>query len=129
MLSRILSVALVASFCFGLLVEPNFASSKAVEEARISDLRRTIATLGPTKETRVEVKLRDKRKLRGYIRTVGDESFELIDLKTGASTAVPYTTVAQVRTRHISNRADTIIYFAMIAGIIALVGIFGGGDR
>lgn len=128
MLKRVLSLALAGIVWHALFLEQNFASSKALEAARISDLKGTIAKLGMAKETRVEIRLKDKKKLAVYIREVGDESFEVTDLKTGASITVPYANVAQVRGRHFSNRADTIIYTAIAIGIIVLAGIFGHGD-
>jgi len=128
MFKRVLSMALAGILWQGFFFETNFASSKPVEEARITDqVKATIAKLGTGKETRVEMRLRDKRKLAGYVNEISDESFSVTDLKTGTSTAVSYASVTQVKGHHLSNRADAILYVAIVVGVIFLAGFFSRG--
>jgi hypothetical protein len=67
-------------------------AAQLAEEARSK-----VQKLGTGHKTRVEVKLRDNTKLKGYISQAGADSFIVIDTKTGAATTVTYTDVAQVK--------------------------------
>ena len=45
----------------------------------------------------VRVKLRDGTKLAGYVSEANENSFVIVDSKTGAATNVPYPQVKQVK--------------------------------
>ena len=130
MFRRVLSPALAVILLQGFFFGPSFANSKVVEEARLTEkVTAAIAKLGMGKETRVEIRLRDKKKLAGYVDKIGDESFGVTDLKTGTSTVVSYANVTQVKGHHLSQRACNILFVAILVGMFVSVGIFGGGDR
>jgi hypothetical protein len=59
-------------------------------------VRQNIPRLGLGREARVMVKLRDNRKLAGYVSQVGADSFTLINERTGAPTTVLYTQVQRI---------------------------------
>ncbi len=63
-----------------------------VEQARVK-----VQQIGVGSKARVEVKLRDKTKVKGYVSATGEDSFTVTDAKTGASQTVAYTEVAQVK--------------------------------
>jgi hypothetical protein len=68
------------------------AETESAQKARIS-----VQRFGVNPDKRVEVKLRDKTKLKGYISALGQDSFTLTDAKSGASQAVSYAEVTEVK--------------------------------
>jgi hypothetical protein len=54
----------------------------------IERVRAKVQLLSASKDTRVEVKFRDKTKVRGYISAVEPVSFNLRDSKSGASQSI-----------------------------------------
>jgi hypothetical protein len=84
-----------------------------IEKTRTSILRR-----GLGRDARVEVKLRDNTKLKGYITQAGEDSFTVVDSKTGASSTIAYANVAQVKGQGngLSTRTKIIIGAAVAAG-------------
>ena len=63
----------------------------------VGEVRTKVARLGVGEKARVEVRLRDEKKLEGYVSRAGDQSFAVTDKKTGVTTDVAYADVAQVR--------------------------------
>ena len=93
MLKRNLAVVLCA-----LLLTPLFglqAKAQSVNDAalRAEQAKIKVAKIGTGQTARVEVKMRDNTKLKGYISEAGSDSFTLTDRKTGASQTVAYTDV------------------------------------
>jgi hypothetical protein len=97
MSKRTLSLAL-AILIFGVAgIKPVYADSKTEKEARYAEkVKKNIYKLGTGTATRIEVKLRDKRTLKGYIGEVGEEGFSVVDAKTGTATKVMYPQVQKV---------------------------------
>ena len=122
MLKKVLSLALVALIINTAGAHPVFAASKAEKEARfIEKVRTGIGKLGTGADARVEVKLRDRTKLKGYVGEAGSESFVVVDAKTGAATTVPYAQVGRVRGNNYSTGVEIAIGIGLIVGIILLV--------
>ena len=68
------------------------------EDAQLAERSRArVQKLGVGRDARVEVKLRDNTRLKGYVSAAGEDSFTVTDSKTGASQMVAYTDVAQVK--------------------------------
>lgn len=83
---------------------PASAATKAEKQARFVDkVKAGVATLGVGPDTRVEVKLRGKSRLAGYIKEVREDSFVVANLETGESTAVAYAQVAQVKGQNLTT--------------------------
>lgn len=101
------------------------AGSKAEKGSRrIEKVKAGIAELGVGKDARVAVKLNDKTKLSGYLSQVNDDSFVVIDLKTGTPTTVAYPEVAQVQGHNLSTGVKIAIgvgIAVLVIGIIILV--------
>ena len=109
----------------GALISTSFglrsAHAKAGEEARLVEkARASIVKMGVGKDARVEVKLRDKTKLKGYVSDATEDSFTVTDSKTGASRTVFYTDVTQVSKQGngLSTMTKVIIGAAVAAGLI-----------
>ena len=74
----------------------------------------------------VEVKLKNKTKLAGYISRIEDESFTLTDVQTGQATTIPYPDIAQVKGNNLTTRTKVIIAASIIAGVIIVLYIVRG---
>jgi hypothetical protein len=89
----ILTGALLAATC-GLQAAraQTTGSAQYAEQARVK-----VHKAGTGQKARVEVKLRDNTRLKGYISQASADSFIVTDAKTGATTTVAYADVAQVK--------------------------------
>jgi hypothetical protein len=117
MFKKILSLVLV-----GLLLNVSggsfaYAGSKEEKKTRFAEqVKEGISKLGTGAEARIEVKLRDKTKLKGYVSEAGQDSFVMVDEKTGATATVTYTQVKQVKGNNLSKGAE----IALGVGVILL---------
>ena len=103
-------------------VLPAFAKSKAEKETvQAAKVQAGIAKLGVGRDARVTVTLRDRTKLSGYVSRIGDDSFAVTDLKSGATTDVPYPAVAQVKGHNLSTGAIIAISVGVAVGVVLLI--------
>ena len=72
-------------------------AQSATEVAAAQKARTSVTHLGVNPDKRVEVKLRDKTKLKGYITAVDQDSFTLTDAKSGTSQTVAYADVSEIK--------------------------------
>ena len=98
-------------------VESIYAGTKEGNDVQSEKIRAGIYKLGIGKEARVEVKLRDKTELQGYISEVSEDSFTVTDLKTEASSVVAYPNVRQVKGHNLTTRTKIIIGVAIAVGV------------
>ena len=104
---------------------PLFANSK--EDKFAKKVKTNITKLGTGKDARVEVKLRDKTKLKGYVSQINENSFVVVDEKTGASTEVPYPNAKQVKGNNLSTGVSIAIVVGLLTvAIILAATIFAG---
>jgi hypothetical protein len=87
----------------------NAAQTDAAYKARTS-----VQHFGVNPDKRVEVKLRDKTKLKGYITAVDQDSFTLTEAKSGASQTVAYADISEIKKA--SNGWSTKTWL-MLAGV------------
>jgi hypothetical protein len=82
--------------------------------------RATVQKIGLGREARVEVKLRDQTKVKGYVSGAEEDSFTVTDAKTGTSQTVRYAEVASVKKpgHGLSTATWVIIGAATAAAII-----------
>ncbi len=100
------------------------ASAQTGRDTRLTEkTRATVQKLGVGREARVEVKLQDNTKLKGYVSAAEGGSFTVTDSKTGTSQTVAYTDVTQVKKPGggLSTRALVIISAAAVAAVIVAV--------
>jgi hypothetical protein len=125
MFKKILSLLLI-----GLLINTagavsTYANSKTEKEARfVEKVKQGIGKLGTGESARIEVKLRDKTKLRGYVKEAGSDSFTVVDAKTGVETNVAYSNARQVKGNNLSTGAKIAIGLAILAGVLAILLFF-----
>ena len=94
MIKRHLAIALsviITGLSFGL---PATATAQSTESEKI---RAKVQTLSANRESQVEIKFRDRTKIKGYIDSVEPVSFTLRDRKDGTSQSIAYSEVDSVR--------------------------------
>src|SRR4030095_4829858 len=100
----------------GFLSQSAFSQdSRAVQEIQIK-----VAKLGVGHYARIEAKLRDGSKVKGYISAAENDSFTVTDSKSGAVQMIPYANVASVKkpSRGLSPLTWGILGGAAAAAII-----------
>lgn len=124
MFKRILSVALVASLLSvagPVSARAAVSKSKAEKEALfVEKLKEGVTKLGTGTEARVEVKLKDKTKLKGYVSEVGGEGFSVVDAKTGKETRVAYPQVQKVKGHNLSTGAKVAIGLGVAVAVLVI---------
>lgn len=125
MYKRILSLALVtllSSVAGPLTVS---AHPKTDKEASFAEkVKDGISKLGTGPSARVEVKLRDKSKLKGYVAEAGADGFSVVDLKTGTATMVTYQQVQKVKGNNLSTGAKIAIGLGAAVAVLVILLIF-----
>jgi len=122
-LKRMLAIMLtgmIATMTTGL-VQVNGQSQKGAgqEDPRTAKVRMDVFKLGVGERARVEVKLRDNSKLKGYIGEANDGSFTVVDSENGFSQRITYTDVANVKKAGAGfSTRSWIILGAAVAGAV-----------
>ena len=114
---RKLAVVALGVFVLNLfLSSAAFAAIKDEKDARhVQKIKSDIAKIGTGLEAKVEVKLKDGTKLKGFVSEIGNDQFVVTDPKTGTATPVPY---PQAQTA--KSRRGWIIFGVVIAAIIVI---------
>ena len=68
--------------------------------------------------SKVEVKLRDKTKIKGYITAVDQDSFTVSDSKTGTTQTVAYREVSDVKKSGGSSMKPWLIFGAVLLALL-----------
>ena len=119
--TRIIAVVLAALLLNISCPSSALAANSPEKEARFAQKVKTeIAKLGTGPDARVEIKLRDKTKLKGYISEVSDQSFAVVDDKSGSATTVTYPQVKQVKGNNLSTGVKIAIGVAVFF-VVALL--------
>lgn len=102
-LALMIAILLIHSM---ILTQSVSADARPDEQARLAEKARVgVAKLGTGTQSIVEVKLRDKTKLTGYISESNEDRFVITNAKTGASVAVAYADVAKIKGQNLSTGA------------------------
>ena len=99
------------------------ASAKATDAARqASEVKAKVQNIGVGERSRVEVKLRDDSKVKGYVSAAGEDTFTITDSKTGAARTLNYADVAKVsKAGGSSMRKNILIGVAVAAGAVVAI--------
>jgi len=121
-MKRIGSFIVAATIAISTVSSGSAAAVPSDKEIQsIEKVNAAIMQLGASQESLVNVTLRDKTKVTGYLSDIRDNSFVVTDLKTTKETAVAYPDVAQVKGNNLSTRTKVIITAAIIAGVAMIV--------
>lgn len=118
MFKRNLTLALIGALLLYAGAAPA-ALAKPREEkavAAAAKFKAEIARLGTGPDARIELKLRDKTKLKGYVIRIGDDSFAVADSKTGLTADIPYQDVDKAKGHNLSTGAKIAIGIAIGVG-------------
>ena len=122
MFKKVLSLTLVGFLLSVAGVRLAYAGSKEEKATRFAEkVKEGISKLGTGADARIEVKLRDKTKLKGYVSEAGEDSFVIVDGKTGATSTVTYAQVKQVKGNNLSTAAEIAIGVGVILLPIVIV--------
>jgi len=122
MLKNVLCLVLVGFLLSLAGVRPAYAGSKEEKETRFAEkVKEGISKLGTGTDARIEVKLRDKTKLKGYVSEAGEDSFVIVDEKTSATSRVTYAQVKQVKGNNLNTAVEIAIGVAVILLPIVVV--------
>ena len=111
------------------------ARAQTGEDAGADGARAEVQKMGTGRDARVEVRLRDNTKVKGYVSAAGEDSFTVTHSKTGATRELAYADVMQVKkpSGGLSTRAWVIIGAAAVAAVVVGVTVIepvlcDGGD-
>ena len=114
-ISLMLSVLLA-----NLAAIPVYSQSQNSDDARrIEKIKEGVRKLGTGPEARVELKLADGRKIKGYIREATDESFTVVEDKTGLVGTITYLEVSNLKGKNGLTAAKVGLNVAKGVGIVA----------
>src|SRR5262245_25295175 len=116
---------LIASILISLLVGLTCLSTAKADGGkdaeRAAKVKEAITRLGTGPAARVEIKLRDGQRLKGYVSETSENSFLFVD-DNGAAKEVPYPQVQRVKGNNLSTGAKVAIGVG-IALVILLVAL------
>jgi len=121
MCKKILSVIVMSCLLSFVCYAQEAKSSKNKNDKFAEKVKAGIAKLGTGPDARIEVNLRDKTKLKGYISEADDEGFVVVDDKTGTSTKVPYPQVKKAKGKNNLSGEKIAIGIAIAAFVVLLV--------
>ncbi len=119
MIKRIL-VSILSVILLATSAGMQLAAAQTSDTAAAAKARAKVESMGVGSNAKVEVKLQDKTKLKGYLSAKEQDSFTVTDSKTGATSTVRYAEVVEVKKAGggFSTRS-WIILGAAAAGAIA----------
>jgi len=121
MFYKLIALTVAGALIGIILVKPVKADSKEAKQSRVAaKVKEGIVRLGTGEAARVEVKLRDKKKLNGYISEAGENAFVVMDAKYGPTT-VAYPQVKQVRGHNLSTVAEVAIGLGIAVAVLVFL--------
>jgi len=125
MLKKLVSIVLIAllvNLTTAATALANDANGRMEKDARLAaKIRSGIQKLGAGAKARVKLKLKDETKLEGYVSEAGEESFVVVNSKTGVATTVAYPQVGQIKGNNLSTGAKIAIGAGIAVAVIAVV--------
>jgi len=106
-----------------LLMASTTVNGQAEKDKRLTaKAKADVAAFGLGPDARVSVKLRQGKKLKGFISQAGEDSFVITDSKTGSTTPIAYADVAEVqRQKGISTGKAILIGVGATFGVLFLI--------
>jgi small nuclear ribonucleoprotein (snRNP)-like protein len=118
---RKLRTVIAASLLLSLIsYAPSRASAQQKHAKFAAQVKDAVAKIGTGTDARVEVKLRDKTKLKGYVGGADETGFLVVDDKTGVATQIAYPQVRQMKGYN-STTGEKILLGLLILLVITTV--------
>lgn len=106
-----------------LLLMPTFFAHQtfaATKEEKFAEKVKTeIFKLGTGTDAKIKIKLKDGRKLKGYVIEAGESQFIIMDSKTGQTLPIAYPQVGQVKGNNLSS--GVVIAIGVVAALIFII--------
>ena len=101
-----------------------FAETKEEKAAKVAaKVKANIAKLGTGKDARVEVRLKDGTKLKGYVDRIDESSFVVMNEKTGVATNVAYSQTKQVKGNNLSTGVKIALGILIFVAVFTIIGL------
>lgn len=121
-----LSIMLMGLLVWTTCARASYAGPKQGQSGRRAEqVKSSLGKLGVGESARVEVKLRDGTRLKGYIREAGEDSFVVVDRQTGAARVVTFEQVDKIKGRGLSTGAKVAIGFGIAAAVLGTLALIG----
>lgn len=110
MFKKYLSLAFICLLAFAANLQLiNAQTNTSKNAATVEKIKTTVAKRGTGEKARVRVKMLNGTKMKGFISQSGDDSFTLTDSKTGQTSALAYSDVAQIKKPGLSTTSKILI--------------------
>jgi hypothetical protein len=119
MVKKLFSAVLVL-LLVNLLSSVAYASSDNKATRLAERVKQNILKLGSGPDAMVEVKLRDKQRLKGYVAEAGEETFVVVNETTRVETTIAYANVTQVKGQNLSLGVKIAIGVGIGVGVLLL---------
>lgn len=130
MLKRTISFALAAALLLAAAARPAHARPQGEKEARrVEKLKECAEKFCRRGARRVEVRLKDGRKLKGRVVETAETDFVLADAKTGTESTVRYEEVKQFKLGRPGALARGLVMFGGTVGLLAVFLLVAHTDR
>ncbi len=100
---------------------PATVQARQKEEKFAEQVKTAVAKLGTGADARVEVKLRDKTKLKGYVGGADESGFFIVDDRTGGARQIPYPQVRQVKGNNLSTGEKILLGFFIFTIVMTVI--------
>ena len=101
-----------------------FAETKEEKEAKFAGKVKTqITKLGTGTDAKVQVKLKDGTKLKGFVSQINENSYVVVDEKTGTPTEIPYPQTKQVKGNNLSTGVKIAIGVVVVLAVFLVIGL------
>ena len=104
---------IITALSFGLPMTASAQSNSETEK-----IRAKVQTLSTSKDSQVEIKFRDRTKVKGYIESVEPVTFRLRDPKDGTSQSIAYSEVASLSKAGGVSSRTWLILGGVAAGVV-----------
>ena len=123
MTRKLLTLALAGLLLHLCAAAPARAATKEEKAARFAEkVKEGVQRLGTGEAARIEVKLRDKTRLKGYVSQIGEESFSVTDA-SGKTTSVAYAQVRQARGHNLTTGQKWMIGVGIALAVVLIIAI------
>ena len=103
-----------------------FAQTQSEKDTKFAaKVKTNITKLGTGTDAKIQVKLKDGNRLKGYVSQINENSFVVTDEKTNVATEIPYPNAKQVKGNNLNTGVAIAIAAGILVGIIIVFAIVG----
>ncbi len=109
MIKKCLSTLLIGLMLLFTNLQSINAQTSTGNNAAVSKIKANVTKRGTGEKARVNIKMLNGTKMKGYISQTGEDSFTLTDSKTKQTSTLAYSDVAQVKGTGLSTTSKILI--------------------